>query len=367
LRFNGVGEYGIGLSIGISLDQASDGFTEKLQVIKRVVSLDSLVKVRVESDLLDVLGVAKFDKGLSGSVVGVENLLQNVKDGVGGSVGLVVFLEVALFDFFLGGHSLSTVHHTDDFFGCHAARLGGKVDTFSGALGNVSGGVTDEDHASLDTTRAVVFGDRVGFDLDDLSSGNLVSGTFTDGLLVLLDSRTVDDGTGSDTDVVVLGEDPSVEIRGDIVTDVHLSHLFVESHLVVRDLDSLLEGNGKVVFTGIHGLGDTGVGTIGSDDHVNLHLSGGSRLGSLEEFLVVKSVFGFGSLVVGWDFNSGDKTVDGLGSVFDGTVSEVLVHDFATAHTNVFIGLKSISNGDLGSGRGDKIHSSDLDDTKIIN
>jgi len=360
LRFDGVGEYSIRLGVGVSFDQASDGLAKKLQVIKRVVSLDLLVKVGVESNLLDVLGVAKFDEGLSGSVVRVEDLLQDVQNSVGRSVKAVVFLKVGLLDFFLGRKSLSTIHELDNFFGCHAARLGGKVDTFSGALGNVSGGVTDKCHTSLDTTRTVVLRDGVGFDLDDLSSCDLVSGTVADGLLVLLDGRSVDDGTGSDSNVVVLGEDPTVEIRGDIVTDVHLSHFFVEGHLVFRDLNSLLESDGEVVFTGIHGLGDTRVGTIGSDDHIDLHLIRGSGALALLEFLVVKSVLGFGSLVVGRDINSGDKTVDRFGSVFNGAVSEVLVHDFTTAHTNVLIGLESISNGNLGSGRGDKIHSSDL-------
>mmetsp|Transcript_13732 Transcript_13732/g.28795 ORF Transcript_13732/g.28795 Transcript_13732/m.28795 type:complete len:272 (-) Transcript_13732:101-916(-) len=160
--------------------------------------------------------------------------------------------------------------------------------------------------------------------------------------------------------MVVLGENPSVEIRGDIVTDIHLSHLFVENHFVVRDLDSFLEGNGEVVFTGVHSLGDTRVGTISTDNHIDLHFARCSRGFSLLEFLVVKGVLSFGSLVVGRNIDFGDKPVDWLSSEFNGTVPKVLVHDFATTHTDVLVGLKRISNGDLSSSRGDKIHSSDL-------
>ena len=57
-----------------------------------------------------------------------------------------------------------------------------------------------------------MFRDRVGLDLDDLSPGNLVTGTVANGLLVLLDRGAVDYRTRSDTDVIVLREYPSVEI-----------------------------------------------------------------------------------------------------------------------------------------------------------
>ena len=119
-------------------------------------------------------------------------------------------------------------------------------------------------------------------------------------------------------------------------------------------------GDSEVVFTRVHGLGNTGVCSIGSDNHVNLHLGGGSSGLSGFEQLVVKSVLRFGSLVVGRNIDSGDETVDRFGSVFDGAVSEVLVRDFTTAHANIFIRLQSISDGDFGSSGRDKIHASDL-------
>mmetsp|Transcript_35186 Transcript_35186/g.85237 ORF Transcript_35186/g.85237 Transcript_35186/m.85237 type:complete len:319 (+) Transcript_35186:571-1527(+) len=201
----------------------------------------------------------------------------------------------------------------------------------------------------------------MGFDLDDLSSGNLVSGAVTDGLLVLLDGRAVDNGTGSNTNVVVLGEDPSVEIRGDVVTDVHLSHLFVEGHLLIRDLDALLEGDGEVVLSSVHGLGDTGVGSIGTDDQINFHGSGNTGGRSFLEFGVADLVLGvLVGLVVGWNIDVGDKCLDALGSVLDGTVTKELVHNFTTAHTNVLVGLQSGTNVDFDTGGGDKIHSANL-------
>ena len=361
LALDGVRDGSIGLGVGVSFDEASDGLSEKLEVIKRVVALHLLVKVRVEGDLLDVLAVAQLHKGLAGSVVGVEKFLEGVKDKVGGSVGLVVLGQVGRLDLGLGGKTLATVHEGNNLLGSHAARLGGKVDSLSGALGDVSGGISDKGDTSLDTARAVVLGDRVSLDLDDLSSLNLVTGTVADGLLVLLDGRAVDDGSRSDTDVVVLGEDPSVEIGRDVVTDVHLGHLLVELHLFVRDLDALLEGNGVVVLSGIHGLGDTGVGTVGSDNKVNLHLTGGSdRLAGLE-LLVLEGVPAVGVLaVVGRDINGRDETVDDLGSVLDGPVTEVGVEDLTTAHANVLIGLEGLTDVDFDTGGGDEVHLTDL-------
>ena len=107
MALNRVGEFSIRLGVSVSLDQASNSFAEKLDVIKRVISLNPLVKVRVECDLLNVFRVAKLNECLTSSVVAVEDLLQNVEDGVGRSVCLVVLLEVGLLNFGLGGQSLS--------------------------------------------------------------------------------------------------------------------------------------------------------------------------------------------------------------------------------------------------------------------
>ena len=80
LGLDGVGELGVGLGDGVSLDEAADGLAEELDIVEGVVALHLLVQVGVEGDLLDVLGVAKLDEGLAGAVVGVEDLLEEVEE-----------------------------------------------------------------------------------------------------------------------------------------------------------------------------------------------------------------------------------------------------------------------------------------------
>mmetsp|Transcript_7058 Transcript_7058/g.14178 ORF Transcript_7058/g.14178 Transcript_7058/m.14178 type:complete len:550 (-) Transcript_7058:90-1739(-) len=359
--FHGVGELGIGLGNGISLDEASNCLPEKFQVIERVVSLHFLVKVRIESDLLHIFGVTQLDERLTGTIVGVKHLLKNIENRVSGSVKLVVIGDVRALDLLLRGKTLSPLHELDDRLGGHASRLGGEVNSLSGALGHVSGGVSHQGHASVDATGAVVLWNGVGFHLDDLSSGDLLSSAIANGLLVLLDGRAVDDGSGADADVVVLGEDPSVEIGRDVVSDVHFGHLLVELHLLLRDLDALLEGDGEVVFSGVHGLGHARVGAVGSDDEVDVHGLGNSGGGALGVFLVVEGVAGvFVGAVVGGNVDGGDEALDGFGSVGDGAVAEELVHDFAAAHSDVFVGLEGVSDVDFDIGGGDEFHAADL-------
>ena len=119
-------------------------------------------KVGVEGDLLDVFGLAEFDKGLAGTVAGVEDLLEDVENGIGWPVRAIVVLDVCGLDLLLGGQAGPPLHELDDVLGGHAAGLGGEVDALSGALGDVAGGVTDEGDASLDAAGAGVLGDGVG-------------------------------------------------------------------------------------------------------------------------------------------------------------------------------------------------------------
>lgn len=86
----------VGLGDTVALDEAADGLAEELEVVEGVVALDLFVKVGVEGDLLDVLGLAELDEGLAGSVVGVEDLLEDVEDGVGGAIGAVVVADVGV-------------------------------------------------------------------------------------------------------------------------------------------------------------------------------------------------------------------------------------------------------------------------------
>jgi hypothetical protein len=125
-----------------------------------------------------------------------------------------------------------------------------------------------------DASGAHVLGDRVRLHLDDLASLDLGTASITHGLLVLLDGRSVDNGSSAHTDVIVLGEHPCVEVRRYVIADIHLSELLVELHLVVADLDALLEGDGEVVLSGIDGLGYAAVGAVCTDHHVHLAPAG---------------------------------------------------------------------------------------------
>jgi hypothetical protein len=60
------------------------------------------------------------------------------------------------------------------------------------------------------------------------------------------------------------------------------------------------------------------------------------------------------------DIDTGDKSVDALGSISKGTVSEVLVKNFTTAHSNVLVRLKGISNGNFSTTGRDEIHLANL-------
>ena len=360
LALDGVGELGVWLSVGVSSDQATNGLAEELEVINWVVTLDSLVEVGVESHLLDVLGVAQFNESLSCTVVNVEDLLESIEHGVSWSVQAIILLDVGVFDLRLARKTGSSLHELNNFLSCHASRLGSEVDALTGTLGDVSSSITDKGDTTLNTTRAVVFWDRVGLDLDDLSSLNLVTGAVADGLLVLLDSRSVDDGSGSNTDVVVLGEDPTVEIWRDIVTDVHLSHFFIELHLLVRDLDAFLECDGEIVGSSIHGFGNARVRAISTNNQINVHRFRHASRGTLLVFLVVDGVLVLRDLVVSRDVNAGNKTVDDLGTSCDSTVAEVFVENLTTAHTDVFVGLEGLTNVDLDTSWGDQIHLTNL-------
>jgi hypothetical protein len=46
--------------------------------------------------------------------------------------------------------------------------------------------------------------------------------------------------------MVILGEHPAIEIRGNIITHIHLSQVLVVLHLVIGDADALLLMDGQV-------------------------------------------------------------------------------------------------------------------------
>mmetsp|Transcript_307 Transcript_307/g.543 ORF Transcript_307/g.543 Transcript_307/m.543 type:complete len:299 (-) Transcript_307:75-971(-) len=158
--------------------------------------------------------------------------------------------------------------------------------------------------------------------------------------------------------MVVLGEDPGVEIRRDVVTNVHFCQLFVVLHLVIWNLDSLLERNGVVVVTGVDGLGNTRVGTVSTNDHVKLQSLG--VVVSHGGGLIIRVVDNIWVLLALWQVDMGDKAVDGFGAVLDGSVSQICVEHFSARHTNVLVRSKGLSDIDLAVGRRDHLHLSDL-------
>lgn len=110
-------------------------------------------------------------------------LLQNVQHQVGGLVKLVVVLKVGLLHLLLGGQLARLLDALHDRLGGHTARLGGEVDPLSRAFCHVAGSVPNKCHAANNTPRAVVLGDGMGLDLDDLATFNFRTGTAADGIL----------------------------------------------------------------------------------------------------------------------------------------------------------------------------------------
>eukprot|EP00976_Prorocentrum_cordatum_P049236 993897-Prorocentrum_minimum.AAC.7 len=135
-----------------------------------------------------------------------------------------------------------------------------------------------------------VLGNGVRLDADDLPVAALLGGAGADGILVLLDRLLVDHRPGAHRHVVVLGEHPPVKIGGHVVAHIHLRHVLVVLHLVVRDAHALLERDGVVVLTRVNLLGDARVGAVRTDDAVHLNLGGGANLRPSGVVVVVQGV-----------------------------------------------------------------------------
>mmetsp|Transcript_30256 Transcript_30256/g.45835 ORF Transcript_30256/g.45835 Transcript_30256/m.45835 type:complete len:221 (+) Transcript_30256:599-1261(+) len=202
--------------------------------------------------------------------------------------------------------------------------------------------------------------DRVSFNLDNLSSLDLVPGTVSDGLLVLLDGRSVYDSSSSNSNMIIFRKDPTVEIWRNIVANIHFSHFFVKFHFFFRDLNSLLESNCKIVLASIHSLGNSGVSSISSNDNINIHGLLDTSFGSFLVLLVMNFVFVLGGLMIRWYVNASDKAIYTLSTVFNSTVTDVTIENLTPAHSNVFIRLKCFADVDLNTSRGDQIHFANL-------
>ena len=157
--------------------------------------------------------------------------------------------------------------------------------------------------------------------------------------------------------MVVLGEHPAVEVGGDVVADVHLGEVLVVLHLLVGDLDALLEGDGVVVLAGVDVLGDAGVGTVGTDDDVHLHRLGLANLGV---HLVVVVVDGDGTVALAGVVELHEEAVDEVGAEGLGALAEEVIHDLTTAHTDVLLVVEGLADVDGAVGGGDHLHLGNL-------
>mmetsp|Transcript_31884 Transcript_31884/g.73390 ORF Transcript_31884/g.73390 Transcript_31884/m.73390 type:complete len:229 (-) Transcript_31884:318-1004(-) len=201
----------------------------------------------------------------------------------------------------------------------------------------------------------------MGLNLDDLTTRYLVTSTVTNCFLILFDRGTIDNSSSSNTNVVIFGKHPSIEVRGYIISNIHLRHLLVETHLLLIDLNTLLESNSKVIFTSVHGFRDTTVSSISTHDDVKLLLLGCTRRLSRSELLVLDRVLRIWvGLVVGRNVNGRYKAIDNISSKFLCTITDVLIKDLATAHSNVFISLESITDVNINARGADQLHLADL-------
>mmetsp|Transcript_14599 Transcript_14599/g.29399 ORF Transcript_14599/g.29399 Transcript_14599/m.29399 type:complete len:418 (-) Transcript_14599:489-1742(-) len=358
LRLHGVVERLVGLCHGVTLCKCGESVQKELDVGKGVVALDFLVQVGIEGDLLDVGVTAECHEGLAGSVGGEEDLLKEIENEVSGAVSSVILLQVGSLDLSLSRETVLLLHELADLLSSHAPRLGSEINTLTRALGHVSGSVTNESDSVNDSLRSVVLRDRMGLHSDDLAliSSEFLCGPHSDSLLVLLDSGAVGDGACAHSNVVVLGEHPSVEIGGYIVSHVHLSQVLVVLHLLIGNLDSLLEGHSVVIRSCTHCLGNAGVRTICPDDQVEVHRGGEPRAALCARCSEVRIVNSILSVLFPWEINLGHKPVNSVSSLLDRPVSQVLIQNLTTGHANEFAVLQSCTNIHLISRGRDHLH-----------
>mmetsp|Transcript_34308 Transcript_34308/g.76133 ORF Transcript_34308/g.76133 Transcript_34308/m.76133 type:complete len:465 (-) Transcript_34308:340-1734(-) len=343
-------------SQGVGAHQGGHSPDQQLEVIQGVAGHDGLVQVGVKGHLLHVRVLAELHKGLAGRVGPVEHLLQDVQNLVGGPVLAVPLVQVHA-QVRLADHLLAVLGALHNGLSSHAARLGSEVDTLTGALGHVASSITNQGNAALHTAWAGVLRDGVGLNADDLATLGLDLGAVAGCLLVLLNGSLVDDSAGADGHVVVLGEHPAVEVRGHIITHVHLSQVLVVLHLVIGDADALLEGNGVVILAGINVLGDTAVGTVSTNHNVNLHSLGHADLAALSIVIVVDLD---GALAVLRGLQLHHQAVHHLSSVLLGTLAQEVIKHLTAAHANPLALAQGLANIHLPVGGGDHLHLGDL-------
>mmetsp|Transcript_25120 Transcript_25120/g.99067 ORF Transcript_25120/g.99067 Transcript_25120/m.99067 type:complete len:205 (-) Transcript_25120:506-1120(-) len=203
----------------------------------------------------------------------------------------------------------------------------------------------------------------MGFDLEELSSSQSLRSPVTDGCLVLLNGVLVDDRPRTNSNMIILGEDPSVEIRRDVVSNVHFGELLVVFHLVLRELDPLLECDRIRVLSRIDGLGHARIRSVRPNDHVNFE----DALFSLPGLLcAVVRVFNFvlaGTLRHQYFRN---EPVDRLRAEVDRAIAEESVKNFSPCHSDILVRLQGSPNVRSPIARRNHLHLSDsaIDDLR---
>ena len=272
------GAHGVGLLLVVELVEGAEGLPAELEITHGVIALHCLVQVGVEGHLLHVLLLTELHEALTGSITRVEDLLKQVQNQVGGAVLRIPFADV-LHEVSLIDHAHTLLRALGDGLRTHTTALGSKVDALTRALGHVAGGVTHQNCPVLHAPWARVLRDGMRLDANDLATVDAHGRAITDALLVPLDALLVDDSAGAHGDVVALGEDPGVEVRGDVITHIHLGAVLVVVHLLFRNAHALLERDGVLVIPGFNVFGHPAVGAICSDNHLRWWEKGPGKLG----------------------------------------------------------------------------------------
>ena len=118
-----------------------------------------------------------------------------------------------------------------------------------------------------------MLGNRVRFHFDDFAAFESVSRTGADTGLKLFDFGLVDlHRAGSDRDVIIFREDPSIKVRRHIITDVHFGEVLVVRHFVFGKTNAFLEGDRVVVVARFDRFRNTRVSAICANHHIDLKL-----------------------------------------------------------------------------------------------
>ena len=260
--------------------------------------------------------------------------MQQLQHLVGGAIFTIPFLDVNL-EIGFGGDGLTLLASRHDLFGAHAATFSGEINPLARALGDITGGITHQGHATHHPAGTGMLGDWVGLYLDHFAIEQALFSPFPDALLQTLNQGLVLlHGAGAHSYVVVFREHPGVEIWRHIGSDIHFGQVFVILHLFGWQLNPLLESNRHVVIASIHRLGNAAIGPIGANDQIN-----GQFLGNTSGFTgaVIGVMEGIGALALGAGINFGNQTIHQVGAQACGSLAQVGIHHFAATHADVFV------------------------------